>query len=183
MRFIGTLSMFILLPFLFACSDPYDENMLRKRCEATPCMDSLCLHWSPELKRCGVPAALIVEYYLKNKERVENISEENDSLKKELSILKYQNDSLLERKEVLLERYLNVKKIRDSLEREKVLLLNEVELIRVENKKVERYIDDLQKKQGLLLFSLLEKKEKMMENVCSIIKREEVKKTNKIFQK
>lgn len=44
--------------FFAACFDEYSEENQRKRCEATPCTDTLCLIWNPIIKRCGTRSAL-----------------------------------------------------------------------------------------------------------------------------
>ena len=69
--------------FLMGCFNEYDEAYQKKRCEATPCLDSLCMHWSYELKRCGTEAALQKEVERRNNEVRARIVENKDSLYKE----------------------------------------------------------------------------------------------------
>ena len=44
--------------FFSACFDEYSTENQRKRCEATPCTDTLCLIWNPIINRCGTKTAL-----------------------------------------------------------------------------------------------------------------------------
>ena len=71
----------ILIESFIACTDEYAEEVLRKRCEATPCTDSLCLHWDPVIKRCGSEEAILNEYKRISPEAYEKILQSNDSLR------------------------------------------------------------------------------------------------------
>ena len=75
------IALLILVTFFVACTDEYAEDVLRERCEATPCTDSLCLHWDPIIKRCGTEEALLNEYKRISPEAYEKILQRNDSLR------------------------------------------------------------------------------------------------------
>ena len=88
-----------MMTVLIGCFNEYDEAYQKKRCEATPCLDSLCMHWSYELKRCGTEAALQKEVERRNNEVRTRIVVKNDSLYKEyLNVMNRSNaqyDSLM----------------------------------------------------------------------------------------
>ncbi|MBQ7080850.1 MAG: hypothetical protein IJM92_14605 [Fibrobacter sp.] len=96
MKFIVLILIVFLAIFFSACEDSFGEEALIKRCDATPCTNDslLCLHWDSVMHRCGTSAALIVEKYLNKNSRVRKVSEENDSLEKEILSLKDKKDSL-----------------------------------------------------------------------------------------
>jgi len=157
MKYIIIMLMICISMLFFACGTPYDEVSLKKRCEATPCMDSLCLHWNPELKRCGTSVALNVEWRIKKQEQIGYLSKENDSLEKEVKYLKQKNDSLLSQKNTFLKENIIMKNDNDSLKKEKDHLQSEKKLLKGECDKAKKNIDDLQRKQTRLLldYSLL----------------------------
>lgn len=93
------ISLLILATTFFACTYENTEDVLRKRCEATPCTDSLCLHWDPIIKRCGTEEALLNEYKRLSPEAYEKILQSNDSLR---AIQLEQQENHLKTKDSLL---------------------------------------------------------------------------------
>lgn len=81
MKLIKIILLLFFTATFLACTDEYAEDVLRERCEATPCTDSLCLHWDPIIKRCGTEEALLNEYKRISPETYEKILQSNDSLR------------------------------------------------------------------------------------------------------
>lgn len=81
MKLIKIILLLILATTFIACMDEYSEDVLRKRCEATLCTDSLCLHWDPIIKRCGTEEGLLNEYKRISPEAYEKILQNIDSLR------------------------------------------------------------------------------------------------------
>lgn len=81
MKFVKLVLIILIVNFLSACDD-YEEKLQRERCEATPCTDSLCLHWNSILKRCGTEIALLNEHKRVSLERYERILHDNVEIQK-----------------------------------------------------------------------------------------------------
>ena len=72
--------------------DVIEKKIERIHCEATPCTDSLCLHWNDSLNRCGTAEALFREIQLKRNEKEKQV---NDSLHNLLLAAIKKEDSLI----------------------------------------------------------------------------------------
>lgn len=106
MRAIKFFLFLSMMTVLIGCFNEYDEAYQKKKCEATPCLDSLCMYWSYELKRCGTETALQKEVERRNNEVRARIVEKKDSLYKEyLDMMNRRNsqyDSLMKEIDVFV---------------------------------------------------------------------------------
>lgn len=97
----------ISILFFMGCEsvqNSFSQKSAKEKCEETPCTDSLCLHWSDSLQRCGTESALMKEQDRKKSEIVYMFKAIEDSaeIKQLESINKY-----LEKKNSLMKEILN----------------------------------------------------------------------------
>ena len=86
---IVAIAVIVVLGVFF---DTIEKKIERIHCEATPCTDSLCLHWNDSLNRCGTAEALFREIQLKRNEKEKHV---NDSLHNLLLAAIKKEDSLI----------------------------------------------------------------------------------------
>lgn len=86
------IAVILILFVAFHSFNNIEKRFEKIHCEATPCTDSLCLHWNDSLQRCGTADALFNEAQRTKNER---LFQANDSLHTLLLATIAKEDSLI----------------------------------------------------------------------------------------